>query len=135
MYARVLTFFSAMVAVAAVNPWISELSSLLDNCPVKKESGFVSALSECARIRTLLAIDVILDEDVIPIYDGLELVKYGYVKNLQNSTIDYSTLSLRYVNYRAIDFIKGDYLSKNFSHFSLLFTRVRKYLCQKCTQK
>ena len=43
--------------------------------PTSSQS-FVRSLAECARGRAWMAIDDILEDDVIPLFNGLELVKF-----------------------------------------------------------
>ncbi|XP_058806875.1 uncharacterized protein LOC131673144 [Phymastichus coffea] len=50
------------------SPWLGALGALLEDCPR-------DALAGCARRRALAAIDRILEDDTVPLVEGLELVK------------------------------------------------------------
>ena len=59
--------------------WLHEVRSLFRDCPLRGTAnlGLANALADCARSRTLLVIDQILDDDVVPIVEGLRLVKFA----------------------------------------------------------
>ncbi|KAL7293791.1 hypothetical protein TKK_0012853 [Trichogramma kaykai] len=84
--------------------WIHEVKSLFRDCPLRggKMSSLTAALTNCARSRTLLVIDQILDDDVVPIVEGLKLVKFAN-NNSDSEQPDESTPSIRELLKRAHD--------------------------------
>ncbi|KAJ8675462.1 hypothetical protein QAD02_011248 [Eretmocerus hayati] len=67
--------------------WLEGVKNLIEDCPVRSvrigkdvkqtpSFRFVNSLAECARGRALKAIDDLLRDDVIPIFDGLDFVRY-----------------------------------------------------------
>lgn len=99
--ALLLVILVTSQGVYTQNPWLMGVRTLLEDCPVKSAKverdltpsvGFVRALSNCARRRALLAIDDLLQDDVIPIVEGLEFVKYRYAVDdkVDNNTVTFN---------------------------------------------
>lgn len=63
-----------------VAKWSVGLKFLLKNCPLVpwKDPGqerFLEALKNCLQRRVLIAVNAFFDEDIIPIFDGIDLVR------------------------------------------------------------
>ncbi|XP_016838800.1 uncharacterized protein LOC107980819 [Nasonia vitripennis] len=84
-------------SVLAGSQWLAGLKTLLEDCPVKtarlenKGLAFVESLADCARKRALMAIDDILEDDVIPLVSGFELVKF---RPEANATVTFNVRNL-----------------------------------------
>ncbi|XP_034948936.1 uncharacterized protein Osi23 [Chelonus insularis] len=71
--------------------WSVTLNTLLKNCASSssnsnnKKQSFLDGLRSCLQKRALIAMDAFFSDDVIPILNGIDLVKF---KDVDNSTID-----------------------------------------------
>lgn len=70
-------------------PWYSGLQTVFKNCPMGSWSNvgqddFLEKFRRCVQEHALAALDSLLKEDVIPVFDGLNLVR------LQKTTDNYT---------------------------------------------
>lgn len=61
--------------------WYSGLRAVLNNCPLESwtNSGpddFLETFRKCVQEHALAALDSLLVDDIIPVFDGLDLVRY-----------------------------------------------------------
>ena len=69
--------------------WSLGLRTLLKNCPPvpwknPARQNFFENFRSCLQRRALVVFDAFLDEDVIPIFDGLELVRFENESSREN---------------------------------------------------
>ncbi|RLU18280.1 hypothetical protein DMN91_008636 [Ooceraea biroi] len=70
--------------------WYSELRHILKNCPFESRNGsgqdeLLEAFRRCVQQRAINTLDALFNNDVIPVFDGIDLVRYHKASN-ENST-------------------------------------------------
>ncbi|XP_043471555.1 uncharacterized protein LOC122504485 [Leptopilina heterotoma] len=86
MRSRILNLFLIVLITGAesdrdnVAKWSVGFKFLLKNCPLVPwkdpgQQGFLEALKNCLQRRVLIAVNAFFDEDIIPIFDGIDLVR------------------------------------------------------------
>ncbi|XP_054009744.1 uncharacterized protein LOC128893038 isoform X1 [Hylaeus anthracinus] len=84
MHPRALYLFALVLSLAGCEEkarWYSGLQTVLKNCPVESwnnpgQDDFLEKFRRCVQDRALAALDSLLEDDVIPVFDGLDLVRF-----------------------------------------------------------
>lgn len=71
--------------------WYAGLRTVFKNCPLEswnnsRKDEFLETFRKCVQEHVLIALDTLLADDIIPIFEGLVLVRYQ--KDRMNSTND-----------------------------------------------
>lgn len=69
--------------------WYTGLHTVLKNCPLEswnnsRQDEFLETFRKCVQEHVLIALDALLADDIIPVFEGLVLVRYQ--KDRMNST-------------------------------------------------
>ncbi|XP_063979858.1 uncharacterized protein LOC135163892 [Diachasmimorpha longicaudata] len=80
-YSLILVIFTSTSYCQAPESWSSGLNALLRNCSPKFANSnphkpFLDILRQCLQRRALIALDAVLSDDVIPVVNGIDLVRY-----------------------------------------------------------
>lgn len=71
--------------------WYSGIQSMLKNCPseYRNSSGpdeFLEIFRRCVQQKIVESLDALFDEDIITIFDGIDLIRFRPDPNVDNST-------------------------------------------------
>lgn len=73
--------------------WYTGLRSVLKDCPLESwnnsgQDEFLEKFRKCVQERALAALDSLLTDDVIPVFEGLDLIRFHDRVNSTDSNIE-----------------------------------------------